>query len=308
LDLILIRDLRPGLFPHDRSCDLGNDAPLETATNRSAPMGCGPTLDQARPARGAAALRVADLARQGRPPPAAPDKRAPPSNRLARGSPVARLPEGEGRSLQRRELDVRRLGGGIRTQRRAASSSRVETVNGSDLRFSHAGGDRWCPPRTSGSRCCADPARTSIPTEWQAADQKSRRRSLGTRDTACPDSPAQSASDAGEACSEPNGACLGAWTLACSLGKCRLVGPTMRFLRGAVTRTSTQRDAKRSSHSRGGGAAAGDLVVVSDRTVACRAAKTARELLDGVRDGPQVSVVTAGATDQRRTGQRACCS
>jgi hypothetical protein len=33
-------------------------------------------------------------------------------------------------------------------------------------------------------------------------------------------------------------------------------------------------------HSRGGGAAAGDLVVVSDRTVAYRAAKTARELLD----------------------------
>jgi hypothetical protein len=28
----------------------------------------------------------------------------------------------------------------------------------------------------------------------------------------------------------------------------------------------------------------------------------------GVRDGSQGSVVTPGATDQRRTGQRACCS
>jgi hypothetical protein len=29
-----------------------------------------------------------------------------------------------------------------------------------DLRFSFAGCDRWCPLRTSGSRCYADPART----------------------------------------------------------------------------------------------------------------------------------------------------
>ena len=51
-DLILIRDLRPGLFPQDRISDLRDDAPQETATNRSVPMACGPNVDQARPARG----------------------------------------------------------------------------------------------------------------------------------------------------------------------------------------------------------------------------------------------------------------
>ena len=45
--------------------------------NRSAPMVCGPNVDQARPLAGVAALRLADLGWQGRPPPAAPDKRAP---------------------------------------------------------------------------------------------------------------------------------------------------------------------------------------------------------------------------------------
>jgi hypothetical protein len=45
-DLILIRVLHPGLFLQDRSCDLHNDAPLETATNRSAPLDCGPNVDQ----------------------------------------------------------------------------------------------------------------------------------------------------------------------------------------------------------------------------------------------------------------------
>jgi hypothetical protein len=45
-DLILIRVLHPGLFLQHRSCDLHNDAPLETATNRSAPMDCGPNVDQ----------------------------------------------------------------------------------------------------------------------------------------------------------------------------------------------------------------------------------------------------------------------
>jgi hypothetical protein len=36
--------------------------PLETVANRSAPMACGPNVDQARPPAGAVALRVADLA------------------------------------------------------------------------------------------------------------------------------------------------------------------------------------------------------------------------------------------------------
>src|SRR5215208_3481785 len=35
-------------------------------------MACGPNVDQHAPPVGAAALRAADLARQGRPPPAAP--------------------------------------------------------------------------------------------------------------------------------------------------------------------------------------------------------------------------------------------
>jgi hypothetical protein len=50
-------------------CDLANDVPLETAANRSAPMMCGPNVDQAcpRPVR-AAALRVADLGWLGGPP------------------------------------------------------------------------------------------------------------------------------------------------------------------------------------------------------------------------------------------------
>jgi hypothetical protein len=33
-----------------------------------------------------------------------------------------------------------------------------------DLRLRLAGRDRWCPPRTSGSRCRADPARTGAPS------------------------------------------------------------------------------------------------------------------------------------------------
>src|ERR1044072_8743614 len=36
-------------------------SPLEDVANRSAPMACGPNVDQARPLAGAAALRVADL-------------------------------------------------------------------------------------------------------------------------------------------------------------------------------------------------------------------------------------------------------
>jgi hypothetical protein len=46
-DLILIRVLHKDLFPQDRARTCINDAPLETARNRSAPMACGPNVDQA---------------------------------------------------------------------------------------------------------------------------------------------------------------------------------------------------------------------------------------------------------------------
>jgi hypothetical protein len=51
-DLILIRILPGDLFPQDRTRDLRDDVALETVANRSAPMACGPNVDQARPARG----------------------------------------------------------------------------------------------------------------------------------------------------------------------------------------------------------------------------------------------------------------
>jgi hypothetical protein len=44
---ILIRVLRPGLFPQECTCDLRDDVPLETVANRSTPMAYGPNLDQA---------------------------------------------------------------------------------------------------------------------------------------------------------------------------------------------------------------------------------------------------------------------
>jgi hypothetical protein len=94
-----------------------------------------------------------------------------------------------------------------------------------DLRSLLPDRDRSCPPTTSGSWCRADPARTSVLREWQAADQTSRRRSLGTRDTACPDSPAQSASGAGAACSEPSGVCRGGWTWPAPSGRGHPLGP-----------------------------------------------------------------------------------
>jgi hypothetical protein len=77
-DLIVIRVLHGGLFPQDRSCDLPSDArwrPLRTARFR---WRVHQTWTRHAPLAGAAARRIADLARQGRPPPAAPDKRAPP--------------------------------------------------------------------------------------------------------------------------------------------------------------------------------------------------------------------------------------
>jgi hypothetical protein len=61
--------------------------PLETARNRSAPMAGGPNVDQVRSPAGAAALRIADLGWQGRPPPTAPTSEPRPGDRLVRGSP-----------------------------------------------------------------------------------------------------------------------------------------------------------------------------------------------------------------------------
>jgi hypothetical protein len=138
-------------FPRIVPATWANDAPLVTAANRSAPMGCGPNVDQTRPHAGAAALRAWRTL-----PGKADPRRLPPTSEprpatallggaLAGSGPgtspcvdglslvsgmvapprparsnhthdvsclayVARLPEGEGRSLQRRELDVRRLG------------------------------------------------------------------------------------------------------------------------------------------------------------------------------------------------------
>ena len=50
-DLILIRVLRLASYPQDPTCHLHQDAPLETATNRSEPMDCGPNVDQTRMAQ-----------------------------------------------------------------------------------------------------------------------------------------------------------------------------------------------------------------------------------------------------------------
>jgi hypothetical protein len=71
------------------------------------PMGCGPTWTRhARPRRQRrSAWRT--LPKQGRPPPAAPDKRAPPGNRLARG-PWRGL--GQGHPLYRRAVPGQRHG------------------------------------------------------------------------------------------------------------------------------------------------------------------------------------------------------
>jgi hypothetical protein len=92
------QDLNLGLHPYQRSAPgrvspgsflrpgrmMHRWRPLRTARLR---WDVDQTWTRHAPHAGAAALRVADLAWQGRPPPAAPDKRAPPGNRLARGSP-----------------------------------------------------------------------------------------------------------------------------------------------------------------------------------------------------------------------------
>src|SRR5215207_3859792 len=60
--------------------------PLETVANRSAPMACGPNVDQTRPLAGAAALRVADLGWGAAGGVCVAEQASPPGNRLARGS------------------------------------------------------------------------------------------------------------------------------------------------------------------------------------------------------------------------------
>ena len=89
-DLILIRVLPRACFRRIAPTTYANDLPLETIANRSEPMACGPNVDQTRPLAGAAALRVADLGWQHRPPPAAPEQASPPGNRLARGALAGR--------------------------------------------------------------------------------------------------------------------------------------------------------------------------------------------------------------------------
>lgn len=64
---------RPRPFPRDRMDDLRNDVPLETVGDRSGSDGMWPKRGPGTTrSPGAVALRVADLAWQGRPPPAAP--------------------------------------------------------------------------------------------------------------------------------------------------------------------------------------------------------------------------------------------
>ena len=74
-------DLRPGRTMYGWR-------PLETTRNRSAPMACGPTVDQARPARGGSgAPRRGPLAGKGDPRRLPPTSEPRSGNRLVRGSP-----------------------------------------------------------------------------------------------------------------------------------------------------------------------------------------------------------------------------
>src|SRR5215211_7953780 len=122
---------------------------------------------------------------------------------------------------------------------------RLEWWTARDLRSLLADRVRSCPSRTSGSWCRADPARTSILTEWQAADQKSPPRNLGTRDTACPDSPAQAPAMQAQLAANPVEPVAEAGHGLLPRGGA-ILSPTIRLLRGAVTRTTTQTGAKRS--------------------------------------------------------------
>jgi hypothetical protein len=73
-------------LPRMAPATCASDVPLETATNRSAPMACGPTVDQARPLAGQWRSAWRTLPRQGRPPPAAPTGEPHLGDRLGRGA------------------------------------------------------------------------------------------------------------------------------------------------------------------------------------------------------------------------------
>jgi hypothetical protein len=182
-------DLRPGRTMYGWR-------PLETARNRSAPMACGPNVDQARSLAGAAALRIADLGWQGDP------RRLPPTSdpRLAitllggalagsgpgtspyvgavpghrHGYPSA-LPVQTMRTMVGFLDDMGPRGRSVVVSRSWCAAAgevgfepsvsflrrpRSGRWTAYDLRFLVADGDRSCPPRTSGSRCPADPPRT----------------------------------------------------------------------------------------------------------------------------------------------------
>ena len=157
--------------------------PLETVANRSAPMACGPNVDQARPLAGAAALRVADLGWQGDPRRLPPTSEPRPGDRLVRGSPggvwARDIP------LYRRAVPGHRHGGtqaafllkpAARSSVGAGCSasgevgfepavgflqqSRSATGGCGDVQVWHTCRDRSCPPSTQGCRCTADPPRT----------------------------------------------------------------------------------------------------------------------------------------------------
>jgi hypothetical protein len=83
----LIRVLPTGSFPQDGTCDLGERCTAGDRYELLGSDGMWTKRGPAKPARGAATLRLADLCLARQTPPAAPDKRAPPGNRLVRGSP-----------------------------------------------------------------------------------------------------------------------------------------------------------------------------------------------------------------------------
>ena len=72
-------------FPRIAPATCANDVPLETATNRSAPMACGPNVDQACPARGQRRSALADLPDKGDSR-RLPRQASPAGNRLAGGA------------------------------------------------------------------------------------------------------------------------------------------------------------------------------------------------------------------------------
>jgi hypothetical protein len=95
---VLLWDVDPASWPQARLCcrrprfprivpaTWANDAPLETAANRSAPMGCGPNVDQARPARRRQRRTASRPCRRKADPASCPRQATPPGNRLGRGA------------------------------------------------------------------------------------------------------------------------------------------------------------------------------------------------------------------------------